>query len=86
MISKLDGYKLQINRQRPAQCYRYEKKEGNKKITFFTMDSGKSFLTSCESKRLDSKYYLDFSQKCNTIDECLNVVKLYEKTEKEKVK
>lgn len=67
----ISEFKIRRNRQRPELCYGYEKIDGIKKYSIFTMNAGKTFLASLEKKRLNNRYYEEFNKTCNSIDECL---------------
>ena len=68
---KLKEFKLIKNRQAPEICFSYEKYEGNRKFSIFTMNACKTFLASIEEKRMDKRYYSEFSETHNSVDECL---------------
>jgi len=70
----LKDFKLVKNRQRPDFCYSYELKQADKKFSIFTMDGGKTFLASREEKRLDNRFYTEFSQTVNSIGEGIAVL------------
>jgi hypothetical protein len=67
-------FKLEKNRQRPDFCYGYKKSDGNRKYEIFTMNGGKSFLVSIEEKRMDGRFYSEFSETFSTVDECLEAL------------
>ena len=46
----------------------------NRKYSIFTMNGGKTFLASIEEKRLNGKYYPEFSKTVNSIEEGLIVL------------
>ena len=70
----LKEFKLVKNRQRPDFCYAYEKKTPERKYSIFTMNGGKSFLASVEEPRLDGRWYSEFSETHNSVDDCLNAL------------
>jgi hypothetical protein len=65
-------FKLVKNRQRPKFCYSYEKRENDVKYIIFTMNGGKAFLASIEEKRMDGKYYSEFSETFDNVEKCLD--------------
>jgi len=67
----LKDFKLVKNRQRPDFCYSYEKKEGSRKYSIFTMNAGRTFLASIEEPRMDKKWYSEFSEIHDTVEKCL---------------
>lgn len=71
---KLEDFELHRNRQRPDFCFNYEFKTKNRKYSIFTMNGGKTFLASIEEKRLNGKYYPEFSKTVNSIEEGLIVL------------
>lgn len=72
---KITDFKLKKNRQRPEMCYSWEKKEGDTKWSIFTMNGGQTFLASIEQKRMDGKFYEEFSETFKTKEECLTAFK-----------
>ena len=70
----LKEFKLVKNRQRPDFCYAYEKKTPERKYSIFTMNGGKTFLASVDEPRLDGRWYSEFSETHNSVDECLNAL------------
>jgi len=71
----LTEFKLHKNRQRPEQCYSYEKSDGDEKLTIFTMNHGKTFLAEIERKRADGRFYQEFSEICDSVEGCLTVLR-----------
>lgn len=76
-VMDLKDFKLVKNRQRPDLCYAYEKKTLERNYTIFTMDSGKTFLASVQSQRLDKQWYSEFSETHNSVNECLNALSCF---------
>ena len=70
-VMDLKEFKRVKNRQRPDFCYAYEKKTSERKYSIFTMNGGKTFLASVEEPRLDGRWYSEFSETHNSVDECL---------------
>ncbi|MBK8807787.1 MAG: hypothetical protein IPO21_14530 [Bacteroidales bacterium] len=68
----LNEFKLVKNKQRPGFCYAYEKKTDSRKYSIFTMDGGKTFLASVEEPRMDKRWYSEFSETHNSVQECLD--------------
>ena len=68
----LKKLKLVKNRQRPDFCYAYELKTDERKYSIFTMDGGKTFLASVEETRMDKRWYSEFSETRNSVQECLD--------------
>lgn len=69
---ELKEFKLVKNKQRADFCYSYEKKTDNRKYSIFTMDGGKTFLASVEEPRMDNRWYSEFSETYNSVQECLS--------------
>ena len=67
----IKNFKLIKNRQRPEQCFAYEKKTNNAKYSIFTMNGGKTYLASIEGKRMDGSFYPKKSNTVSNIDEAL---------------
>lgn len=70
----LKKFKLVKNRQRPDFCYAYELKTDERKYSIFTMNGGQTFLASVEEPRLDGRWYSEFSETHNTVEECLEAL------------
>jgi len=70
----LKKFKLVKNRQRPDFCYVYEQKTDERKYSIFTMNGGKTFLASVEEPRLDGRWYSEFSETHNSVEECLEAL------------
>ena len=70
----LKKFKLVKNRQRPDFCYAYEQKTDERKYSIFTMNGGKTFLASVEEPRLDGRWYSEFSETHNSVEECLEAL------------
>jgi len=70
-VMDLKKFKLVKNKQRPDLCYAYEKKTNIRKYSIFTMNGGKTFLASVEEPRADKKWYSEFSETHNSVEECL---------------
>ena len=70
----LKKFKLVKNRQRPDFCYAYEMKTDERKYSIFTMNGGKTFLASVEEPRLDGRWYSEFSETHNSVEECLEAL------------
>lgn len=68
----LKEFKLVKNKQRPDFCYAYGKKTDRRKYSIFTMDGGKTFLASVEEQRMDKRWYSEFSETHNSVQECLD--------------
>ena len=68
---KITEFKLNKNRQRLEMCYSWVKSDGETKYSIFTMNGGQTFLASIEQKRMDGKFYDEFSETFNTKEECL---------------
>lgn len=70
---KIEDFKLVENKQRPNFCYSYERynNDKTKKYSIFTMDGGNTFLASVDEKRMDGKFYNEFSNTFTSIDESL---------------
>ena len=73
---KLKDFKLRKNRQRPDLCFLYEKKVYDYKFSIFTMDGGNTFLVSIEKKEWNGKYYKEFKQRFQSIDEALEAINI----------
>lgn len=72
---KLEDFKLIKNKQKPEMCYAYETKVGGSKYCIFTMNYGKTFLASIEERRLDGRYYSEFSKhNCSSAEEALEAI------------
>jgi hypothetical protein len=67
----LKEFKKTKNRQRPDFAYGYIKKVGDLKYDIFTLNRGKTFSCSIDQKRMDGRYYNEFVETHDTIDECL---------------
>jgi hypothetical protein len=74
IIMNLKEFKLVKNKQRPDFCYAYEKKTDSRKYSIFTMDGGKTFLASVEEPRMDKRWYSEFSETHNSVQECLDAL------------
>lgn len=72
---EIKDFKLVKNRQRPKFCYAYRMYNNNGKYQMFTMDGGKTFIASIESKTLAGNYTTDFNKTFNSIDECISAFK-----------
>ena len=70
----LKEFKLVKNKQRPDFCYAYEKKTDIRNYSIFTMNGGKTFLASVEEPRMDKRWYSEFSETHNSIQECLDAL------------
>ena len=68
---ELEKFKFKKNKIRPDFCYSYEMTTKKRKYSIFTMNDGKSFLASIEELRLDGRWYQEFSENKNSINECL---------------
>lgn len=73
----MKDFALVKNKQKPTVCYSYVKQDAYRKFSMFTMNSGKTFLASIEEPRMDRKWYSEFSQTYNSIDECLAAFTAY---------
>lgn len=67
-------FKKRKNRQRPDFVYGFTKKQGDLKYDIFTLNGGQTFLCSIDQKRLDGRYYNEFSETHDTIEECLSAL------------
>ena len=68
----LKEFKLVKNKHRPDLCYAYEKKTDGRKYSIFTMNGGKTFLASIEEPIMGKRWYAEFSEKHNSVQECLD--------------
>ena len=74
----LKDFKIVRNKQRPKFCYAYEKYNNSKtaKYSIFTINSGKTFLTTVTSMNNSGKLVdLDFSKTYNSPEDGLNGIK-----------
>lgn len=69
--NKLQDFRIRKNKQRPAMCFSYEKNDGQTKHTIFTMNGGETFLATIEEKRSDSRFYEEFNETHDSIENCL---------------
>lgn len=71
---ELSEFKLIKNKQRPNVCYNYQLINNDNKFEIFTQNSGKTFLATKETKRLDNRFYIEFSETFNSIKEALSAL------------
>lgn len=72
---EIKDFKLVKNKQRPEMCYAYETRIDGSKYCIFTMNYGKTFLASIEERRMDGRYYSEFSKhNCPSVEEALEAI------------
>lgn len=79
---ELNEFTLIKNRVVPEFNYQYKKVKNGYKYQITTMDGGKSFLATIESKGEGGKrYYSDYSGNFKSLDEALIAINKYKKWE-----
>lgn len=81
---KLEKFKLVKNRQRPDFCFSYEFKTDERKYQIFTMNGGKSFIASIDDLRMDGRWYSEFCETFDTIQDCLGAFDNFNQNEIQK--
>lgn len=71
---EISQFKLIRNKQRPDFCYNYQFVVGDDKYEIFTMNGGRTFYASKETKRLDGRYYKEIGEEVSSINEALTIL------------